>query len=100
MRLRQCRSWVDHRTAGTRVLQEEGRVKLSWFDRPTRCLPFDRTGTAPRHRGTGPLKQVENSVFPFDFQSAGSPTTRGSCREYVVDSCEWPENGNELRPGT
>ena len=71
---------------------------------PTCCLPFDGIGT--RHHGIAvsagqyvDLERAGNSVLPFDFWPVGPLTIirSSSCRRHVVDPCEWPDNGNELK---
>ena len=57
----------------------------------TECSILGFSTVVLRHRPTGP-KQVENPVFPFDFRPAGFSMTHDSCRGYVVDFCEWPDN--------
>jgi len=83
-----------------------GGIYSYWrFDRlfsteygPIYCLPFDRSGArrpgVPALAGSyvGP-RQVGKSVFTFNFQSAGLPSTHRLRRGYDVN---FRDNGNEL----
>ena len=60
-------------------------------------------GPASRHRDAHlfehrPL-QVNNIVVPLGFRAVGSPTTCGSCQEYLICFRGWYDSGGNLCPG-